>query len=86
MERGVFPREVTTDTPRITVTGREQVRVEQHGGLTSFSPEEIVMRTAGGAIAIQGEALRFSAYSAAEAVILGHISRITLREGSGGER
>lgn len=86
MDHRMFPQEVTTDAPLITITGQEQVRVEQHKGLTSFGTEEIVLRTGRGDLHIIGEALRFGAYSSAEALILGKICQVTLGGGSGGNR
>lgn len=83
MEKHVFPREVTAGLPRITITGQEQVLVEQHGGLSSLQPEEIVLKSSGGSLRITGESLRFGAYSAAEALIMGKIHQVTLQAGSG---
>ena len=42
MQHEFFPREVTSNVPRITLTGHERLHVEQHRGLIAYQPDEIV--------------------------------------------
>lgn len=84
METGFFPKEVTGTVPLITLTGAEEVRVEQHRGLLSYQLDKVVFRTAAGLLTISGSTLRFSRYSAMEATLTGHISGIEMEETAGG--
>ncbi len=82
----LFPREVTSDVPHLTLTGMEKLHVEQHRGVVGYQPQEIVLRTSCGLLRITGSDLLFRTYTAAEAVIMGQISRISYDEGAGGAR
>ncbi len=83
MQKELFPREVTSNVPRITLTGREQVHVEQHRGLIAYNPEEIILRTSVGLLRMTGQNLRFSLYSAGEALIVGQIASVEYASGEG---
>ena len=77
MHDEVFPREVISNVPRITLTGHERLHVEQHKGLIDYSQEHIVLRTSCGLMHIDGAGMRFSLYSATEALILGRIDSVS---------
>lgn len=77
MREELFPREVTSDVPRMTLTGHERLHVEQHKGLVDYAPEIIAMRTSCGLMRIAGAGMRFVTYTAAEAVIVGRIDSIS---------
>ena len=77
MQDQLFPKEVISDVPCITLTGHERVHVEQHKGLVDYAPEAIAMRTACGLMRIDGAGMRFVIYTAAEAVIVGRIDSIS---------
>ena len=83
MQGEIFPREVTSNVPRITMTGREQLYIEQHRGLIDYAPDVIVMRTSSGLPRVMGSGMAFSLYSEAEARVTGEISTVTFdtREG-----
>lgn len=74
----LFPREVISDVPRVTLTGNDQVFVEQHRGLLAYQPEEVVFRVSGGRLTVQGQALRFQLYTSMEAMLVGQIDSIVL--------
>lgn len=76
MRDELFPREVTSDVPRMTLTGHERLHVEQHKGLVDYAPEAIALRTACGLLRIDGAGMRFITYTAAEALIVGRIDAI----------
>lgn len=78
----LFPKEVTSNVPLLTLTGTESLHVEQHRGLIAYQPEEITLRTTCGLLHIAGEDLRFSSYASSEAMICGRISSVTF-DGSG---
>lgn len=81
MEPKLFPREVTSDLPRITLTGNERVQVEQHKGLVTYLPEEIVLLCSQGKIRVAGQGLQMKRYTTAEAVIVGEISGVWVEDG-----
>ena len=77
MHTEIFPREVTSNVPRITLTGHERLHVEQHKGLIDYSQEIIVLRTAVGLMRVSGAGMRFRLYNAAEALIEGRIDSVS---------
>lgn len=83
-EHELFPREVTSNVPHMTLTGTERLHVEQHRGLIAYQPEEIVFRTACGLMHVCGEQLHFRMYTSSEALISGQISGIHIDETGGG--
>nr|MBR4280769.1 sporulation protein YqfC [Clostridia bacterium] len=76
MHGDIFPREVTSNVPCVTLTGRDQLHVEQHEGLVDYEPENIVLRTAVGLMRIGGAGMVFRMYNAQEAVIVGRIDSV----------
>lgn len=74
----LFPREVTTHVPRITLTGDEMLCVEQHRGLVKCELNTICLMTASGLMTIEGKGLHMRQYSAQEAVIAGQISALLI--------
>ena len=79
----LFPREITTHIPRVTLTGNDQVYVEQHMGLLAYQHEEVVFRVIHGTLTIRGQALQFRQYASTEAIVVGQIDNIimTCRKG-----
>lgn len=80
MHEPLFPREVTTNVPKLTLTGHELLHVEQHRGLIDYASDQIVLRTACGLIRIAGAGMRFTLYTAGEALIVGRIDSVTFRQ------
>lgn len=76
MHNELFPREVTSHVPCVTLTGQELLHVEQHRGLVDYEPENIVMRTAVGLMRVGGAGMIFRLYNAQEAVITGRIDSV----------
>lgn len=79
----LFPREVIANAPRMTLTGRELLHIEQHRGLIAYQQNEIIFRTAVGLMHVTGTDLRFKLYSAGEAVIMGKIESIAIPQRGG---
>lgn len=79
MHDELFPKEVTSNVPRMTLTGHERLHVEQHKGLIDYSEESIVLCTACGLMRIVGAGMRFSLYTAAEALIVGRIDSVSFQ-------
>lgn len=82
-ENTLFPKEVTSHVPRMTLTGQELLHVEQHQGLLAYQPEEIRFRTSVGMLIVTGQSLRFRMYSAGEAIISGEIDGISVQSAGG---
>lgn len=76
MHHEVFPREVISNVPCVTLTGHERLHIEQHRGLIAYSPEEIIFRTAAGLLRTAGADMRFSMYTAGEALVNGRIDLV----------
>lgn len=80
MHEELFPKEVTSSVPRLTLTGHERLHVEQHRGLIDYAPENIVLRTSCGLVQIGGAGMIFRLYTAAEALITGQIDSVCFRQ------
>lgn len=76
----IFPREVTSNVPRITLTGLELLHVEQHRGLIAYSPDEIIFRTSVGMLQVKGGELGFRLYTAGEALVTGRIDSVCVAQ------
>ena len=84
MREDLFPKEVISNVPRITLTGHELLHIEQHRGLIDYGPDNIVFRTSCGLIRICGAGMYFSLYTADEARILGQIDSVCFEHREGG--
>ena len=71
--RDVAPAEVLRDTPRIVMTGREEVLVEQHGGLFSYESRCVRLRTKMGLLTVTGEGLVITHFGAQDVLIRGQV-------------
>lgn len=80
MRTELFPQEVISHVPRITLTGTGRLQVEQHQGLIGYQQEEVLFRTVCGMLRVTGSALHFQAYSAGDALLVGRIDSVTLEE------
>lgn len=80
-EGNLFSPELTSDIPRIVMTGNKYILIEQHHGLVSYQQDEITMKTSIGLLKLVGSELRFRHYSGTEAVINGEIDHVYLVEG-----
>lgn len=78
---GLFPLELTTDVPKISMTGKQLIHVEQHKGLMTYQEDEVAFRTSVGMLKIQGKDMHFKQYTATEAIISGEIGSVTLLGG-----
>ena len=76
----VFPAEVAGNVPCITLRGKGSVCIEQHQGVITYRPEEVVFRTVCGYVKITGERLCFQVYTTAEAQVVGEISGVFLEK------
>ncbi|MFO7152221.1 MAG: sporulation protein YqfC [Bacillota bacterium] len=52
-----LPKDVVLDIPRVTVTGKVGVLVENHRGIVEYSSEKVSVNTSVGLLIIRGEEL-----------------------------
>ncbi|HBW38008.1 YabP/YqfC family sporulation protein [Desulfosporosinus sp. BICA1-9] len=77
-----FPPDVAGEGPKITITGREQILVENYFSIVNFSEEEIRLETAKGDLFFRGKGLVLKVILATELRIEGELSSLSF----GGER
>ncbi|MDD2648986.1 MAG: YabP/YqfC family sporulation protein [Eubacteriales bacterium] len=65
--------EILGGQPRVTLSGREEVLIEGHRGITFFSRERIVLRTKRGELAVSGFELAIKDYATEDALICGRV-------------
>lgn len=78
-----FPPDVVGEGPKITITGRGQVLVENFLSILTFTEEEIRLETAAGEICFTGQTLMLTTILPTELRIEGILSSLTF---GGGER
>lgn len=78
-----FPQELLSDVPRITLSGKNMIHIEQHKGLLAYQEKDIKLKTGIGLLRIQGNGLGFKLYSASEAIICGDIDSVLIGEERG---
>ena len=72
-----FPPEVVGEGPKITITGRRQILVENYVSIVNFSEEEIRLETAGGDVCFGGKGLVLKVILSTELRIEGELSSIS---------
>ena len=80
-ERLLLPAELQDAVFRLTLTGGEQVRIEQHKGIVSFAPEMIEVRGGKLRLRLRGEGLEISAMDREELLISGTVDAVELERG-----
>ncbi len=76
-ERLELPKEVLLDLPLFTMMGREEITIENHKGILSYSEESIRIGTKVGVCAISGKDLHLKQLSGELLVICGTIVGVT---------
>lgn len=76
-----FPPEVVGEGPKITITGRQQVIVENYVSITNFSEEEIRLKTAEGDVCFGGKGLVLKVILSTELRIEGELSSLSFEGG-----
>lgn len=64
--------------PRVEVTGRHEVRMENHRGILAYGREEIIVSGGKVIVKIVGDGLELKAMNAAELLITGTVTSIEL--------
>lgn len=68
----------TVGLPRVEVTGRREVRMENHKGILAYGREEIVVSGGRIMIRVRGEELELKAMTGSELLITGTVSSVEL--------
>ncbi|MBP1760267.1 MAG: YabP family protein [Firmicutes bacterium] len=76
-----FPPDVVGEGPKITITGRRQIMVENYISIVNFSEEEIKLETADGDIFFRGKGLMLKVILASELQIEGELSSFSFGGG-----
>jgi len=76
-----FPPDVAGEGPKITITGRRQVLVENYISIVNFSEEEIRLETAEGDVCFGGKRLVLKVILATELRIEGELSSLSFGGG-----
>ena len=76
-----FPPDVVGEGPKITITGRRQIMVENYVSILNFSEEEIRLETAEGDVFFRGKGLMLKVILASELQIEGELSSFSFGGG-----
>lgn len=71
-----LPKEVMLNLPLISLTGKEELSIENYKGIMEYGEETIRVNTAAGTIKIQGKELLLKQLTAECIVITGVILRV----------
>ena len=75
-----FPADVAGEGPKITITGRRQVLIENFISILNFSEEEIRLETAEGDVCLYGKGFVLKVMLAKELSIEGELSSVSYGE------
>ena len=76
-----FPPDVAGEGPKITITGRGQILVENYISIVNFSEEEIRLETTEGDVCFGGKGLVLKVILATELRIAGELSSLSFKGG-----
>ena len=76
-----FPPDVAGEGPKITITGRRQILVENYVSIVNFSEEEIRLETAEGDVCFGGKGLVLKVILSTELRIEGELSSLSFGGG-----
>lgn len=79
-----FPPDVVAVGPKITITGREQILVENYGAIIVFTPDEIKLDTSIGELSMNGRKFVLKTILATELHIEGKLISLTYVGGEAG--
>ncbi|KXL54481.1 YabP family protein [Anaerotignum neopropionicum] len=68
-----LPKEITLDLPLISLTGREEITVENHKGILTYGEESIRIGTKAGTLCIRGQGLGLKQLTGEMLVIRGRL-------------
>ena len=71
-----IPGDLVLDIPKLTITGREELYVENHKGIIEYSTERMRINLSRGFLEIIGENLEIQALMPEEMKVIGDISSL----------
>ncbi len=75
-KRAALPEELSRDVPRLTLTGADQVRIENRKCLLSFAPDAVEVGCGRLRLRILGSGLQLCGMDAGELIICGRIQAV----------
>lgn len=79
-----FPPDVVAEGPKITISGREQILVENYGAIIVFTPDEIKLDTLIGELSMSGRNFVLKTILATELYIEGKFHSLSYAGGEAG--
>lgn len=76
-----FPPDVVGEGPKITITGRSKILVENFKVILNFSEEEIRLDTAEGEVRFRGKGLMLASILSTELRIEGELTSLSFERG-----
>ncbi|MDD4843994.1 MAG: sporulation protein YqfC [Anaerotignum sp.] len=71
-----LPKEIILDLPLISLTGREEITVENHKGILTYGEESIRIGTKAGTLCIRGQGLGLKQLTGDVLVIRGKVATL----------
>ncbi len=75
-----LPADLVLNVPRITLTGREDLLIENHRGIMECQPQRMRINLARGYLEITGQSLQMRALCAEEIQVAGTVEQMTFVE------
>ena len=75
-EKLELPKEIMLDLPLISITGKEEITIENHKGILAYHEEAIRVGTKAGTLRITGKDLRIKQLTADTLVIIGVLAGV----------
>lgn len=79
-----LPGDVMLDVARVTIVGDMEMVVENHRGLSEYTPNRVVLTVPEGQLAVEGEELRIGSISPEQVILLGKIRAMRYTAPGGG--
>ncbi len=71
-----IPADLVLDLPRLTITGRNELYLENHKGIIEYSTERMRINLSRGYLEVNGEKLEIQALMPDEMRVIGEISSV----------
>ncbi|WP_422444142.1 sporulation protein YqfC [Thermoanaerobacterium sp. DL9XJH110] len=75
-----LPKDIVLDLPRIVVTGRIAVFIENHRGIVEYNSENVRINTAVGVLGVKGDDLIIKSIVADEITVEGRLKAIEFED------
>ena len=74
-----LPGELMAGMPLMELTGSRRLLLENHRGVTEYTPERICVGVCGGTVCVSGRCLTIARMTARQLIITGHIALVELQ-------